>query len=217
MAAKSSSGPGKIRVVADLADIDPDRLMDRMMFDTGVASRAWRTPSDGNIDDRVKACQSLWEACLEKGLTILIAAPSLAELLRGRPPRVPPRVGLVEVVPFDSPSAEKLGKVFPIDATRKIAHESGDEDSAQARSHTVVKADAMILACALQWKASCIVSLDPATMGKLAARASLAFRRPQEFRVPILQEPEEEASGEAAAVARPIAKPRRVKPPPTPD
>src|SRR5665213_28471 len=59
-------------------------------------------------------CEALWNAMLENGRQILIAAPSLAEMIRqeGKDYSIPRRRG-VEVVAFDDRAAVELGRRFP--------------------------------------------------------------------------------------------------------
>lgn len=101
---------------------------------------------------------------LENGRQILIAAPSLAEMIRqeGKDPAIPRRRG-VEVVAFDDRAAVELGRRFP-ERVLLLEHQG----SRLPKSY--IKCDAMIVACAIRHRATHLVTLDGALTGLAKAR-----------------------------------------------
>jgi hypothetical protein len=79
-------------------EIDPTKLPQRALVDTGVVIRALGERPD---DLRSPTCEAFWNAMLENGREILIAAPSLAEVMRQEGKDSFPRRKGVEVVAFD--------------------------------------------------------------------------------------------------------------------
>lgn len=114
------------------------------------------------------------------GREILIAAPSLAEIIRGGSGRAVPHVRGVEVVAFDDTAARLLGTAFP--ATVLKNH----PDRATA-GLGVLKYDSMIVACAARHKAQCIVTLDK-RQATLAGTIGLKASRPEEFTVRVMKQ-----------------------------
>jgi predicted nucleic acid-binding protein len=131
--------------------IDVSRLPQRALFDTGVVIRAL---GERPNDPRSPLCEALWEAMVENGRDILIAAPSIAEMIRqdGKG-EIPHRRG-VEVVAFDARAAELLGRKFP---ERVLTLE---RTNTGLPKH-YIKYDAMIVACAVRHRATHFVGLSP--------------------------------------------------------
>ena len=163
-----------------MAEIDPSTLPQRALFDTGVVIRALGERPD---DARSPTCEALWNAMLENGRQILIAAPSLAEMIRqeGKDNSIPRRRG-VEVVAFDDRAAIELGRRFP---ERVLLME---RERSQLPKH-YIKYDAMIVACAIRHRATHLVSLDGALTG-FAQSAGIQIVEPIRFEKPQLRLPQ---------------------------
>jgi len=110
------------------------------LVDTGVLIRALRQ----NSDVYAKSCRAFWDSMIDAKNQILIAAPTLAEVLRGNPKTKIPSTRSIRVIPFDRKAAELLGHKLPVTVTKTAAKKSG-------LSHTYFKYDAMIVACAKRW------------------------------------------------------------------
>jgi predicted nucleic acid-binding protein len=124
-------------------------LPKRVLVDTGVLLR-WLKPK---FDSKASACAELVDALLHANRDVLIAAPTIAEILRfGGGSDVPHRRGLI-VVPFDDVAARVLGRSVPIDVLDQLKASTGV-------SKTMLKYDAMIVACAVRHRAEVVVSLD---------------------------------------------------------
>ena len=104
-------------------DIDVARLPQRALFDTTVVIRAL---GDRPADARSPACEALWEAMLQNGRQVLIAAPTIAEMARKEGARrsIPRRRG-VEVVAFDDLAAELLGRSMPNSILQAATQQAG--------------------------------------------------------------------------------------------
>jgi len=163
-----------------VAEIDPSTLPQRALFDTGVVIRALGERPD---DARSPMCEALWNAMLENGRQILIAAPSLAEMIRqeGKDYSIPRRRG-VEVVAFDDRAAVELGRRFP---ERVLLME---RERSQLPKH-YIKYDAMIVACAIRHRATHLVGLDGALTG-FARAAGIQIVEPIRFEKPQLRLPQ---------------------------
>jgi predicted nucleic acid-binding protein len=120
---------------------------------------------------------------IENGRQILIAAPSLAEMIRheGKDYSIPRRRG-VEVVAFDDRAAIELGRRFP---ERVLLME---RERSQLPKH-YIKYDAMIVACAIRHRATHLVSLDGALTG-FAQAAVIQIVEPIRFEKPQLRLPQ---------------------------
>jgi predicted nucleic acid-binding protein len=104
--------------------------------------------------------------------TVLIAAPTLAEVLRFGKGKSVPRVDGVEVVSFDAQAARILANDLDIDAIRSIRTEmEGPMD--------YYKYDALIVACAKRHGAHGFVGRD-GRQKKLAEKVGLLFLSPQD-------------------------------------
>jgi predicted nucleic acid-binding protein len=150
--------------------IDVNRLPQRALFDTGVVIRALRERPD---DPRSATCEALWEAMVENGREILIAAPSIAEMIRQEGKGAIPHRRGVEVVAFDARAAEFLGRKFP---ERVLTLERKATDLPK----DYIKYDAMIVACAVRHRATHLVSLD-APLTTFAKTAGLSAQAPEDF------------------------------------
>lgn len=151
-------------------DIDPKQLPDRILFDTGVFVRAFEQRNDPRTPD----CKKVWDEVQKQKKSILIAAPTLAEILRSQPAGTPlPRLPGVVVVPFDSDAAILLGGALSMTTLRAVGKEAGT-------TLTPLKYDSMILACAARHNAAAVATLDP-NMSRLAAALDLAAFDPVAF------------------------------------
>ena len=151
-------------------EVDQNTLPQRALLDTNIVILAL---GDRPTDPRAPACRAFWEMMIECGRDMLIAAPTLAEIVRYSGKPVPRRKG-VEVVAFDSMAAQLLGKHFP---QRFIETEA----NAAAAPKAHVKYDALIASCALRHKAGVLVSYD-ANLGRLVLAAGLGCKKPEDFR-----------------------------------
>lgn len=176
-----------------MPEIDPALLPSRALLDSSVLFGALGTRDSGPDAD---ACRKLLEAMIEHGKTVLIAAPSITELLRGESPVEPPRtVGIISVG-FDDQAARILAEDFP----QEVLIKTRDLTSTTLQ---YIKYDALIVACAKRHRAECLVTRDVA-MARLAAHAKMRCRAPHEF-----YSTQGTLPGVAAAKTR--AKPRLVK------
>jgi predicted nucleic acid-binding protein len=119
------------------------------------------------------ACARLFEAMDSANRTILIAAPTFAEFLRGAPKSSLPRRRNVVVVPFDQLAAELLAKDFPSTVLVTLNKKSG-------LPRHYIKYDAMIVACAARHRAGHFVSTDD-QQRELAKKIGLTVRTPSEY------------------------------------
>ena len=146
-----------------------DALPERCLVDTGVLIRALRQRSD----DEAPACVAFFDAMVSSsGRRMLVAAPTVAEMLRGNPQPLP-RTRSLLVVPFDSRAAELLGTEMPVDVLR--VHRAHDQ-----LPLSYLKYDAMIVACARRWEADCIVALDTDHV-TLARHVGMPVLHPRQF------------------------------------
>ncbi len=150
--------------------MDPKLLPDRCLMDTGVLIRALRQKQDPDTAD----CADFFEAMVHAQKTILVAAPTLAEVLRSKPETTVPPTRHVVVVPFDRRAAELLGEKMPWTDQQARAAEA-------SVSRSYIKFDAMIAACAKRWNASVIIALD-GDHRTMAAAVGLASRAPGSYR-----------------------------------
>lgn len=127
-------------------EIDPSKIPDRVAVDTSVLI-ATKKVTDSNHD----LCKSFWNAALQKGVTIIIPAVSLAEFSRSRPEHIPKLQG-VEVADFDLKAAE-VAQELPASALKSL----GDRQ--------VAKVDALIAATAKRHLATHLFTLDPQQAG----------------------------------------------------
>jgi predicted nucleic acid-binding protein len=160
-------------------EIDVAKLPQRALFDTGVVIRALGERPE---DPGSPACECLWKAMLENSRQILIAAPSLAEMMRqfGNEYAIPRRRG-VEVVAFDDRAAIELGRRFP---ERVLNAER--ERSNLPKGY--IKYDALIVATAIRHRATHLVTLDGA-ITNFPKLGGLQVCRPSDFEKPQMRLP----------------------------
>lgn len=149
--------------------IDPKKLPASMLIDTTVALRGFGACGD---DPRSPVCVALVDACIKHGTSLLIAAPTIAEIRRGGATRPVPRVSHVEVVAFDEKAANDLAKL-PIEFLKEFSAKEG-------LPLTYVKYDALIIACAVRYEAGCFVCLDE-KQHRLAKNAGVRALMPESF------------------------------------
>ena len=158
------------------------QLPGRVLIDTGVLIR-WLDPAK---DSKAPPCLQLVDALLQHRSEVLIAAPSLAEVLRAGG-SAPPRRRGITVVPFDDAAATALGKKLPLSKWEAIKVLSGT-------SNTRLKYDTMIVACAIRHNADVIATLDDklaqvATAGGMRSAEPLKLLQPQTVIVSVLAPP----------------------------
>lgn len=106
---------------------------------------------------------------------VLIAAPSLAEILRNPSNKPLPRVLYVEVVAFDGDAAKALGDKMPFAQMQSLAAGSG-------LTKNYFKYDALIVACAIRHRAEVLITTD-ANQTSLATLAKLKTASPSQYLV----------------------------------
>jgi predicted nucleic acid-binding protein len=153
-----------------MPEIDPGLLPSRALLDSSVLFGALGSRDSG---DDGEACRKLLEAMMEHGKTVLIAAPSITELLRGESPVEPPKTMGIIVVGFDDQAARILAEDFPQEVLVKARDATGT-------TLQYIKYDAMIVACAKRHRADCLVTRD-GPMERLAKHAKLPCFRPDHF------------------------------------
>src|SRR5258705_8150032 len=102
--------------------MDPRKLPSRALIDTGVLTRAL---DDLLPDAKASVCKEFYNAMLSQGHEILIAAPTIAEIIRKDGNRTVPRTRQIEVVAFDDVAAEILGRRLPMDVLKEIRDRRG--------------------------------------------------------------------------------------------
>jgi predicted nucleic acid-binding protein len=154
----------------------------RPLIDSNVLIAAWKERcTEPERDD----CIAFLEGVENNDGVILIAAPTIAELLKGTPPLELPRRKSIEPVPFDRRAARLLGKEFPASTLLTLRERSG-----KPASH-YFKYDALIVACAKSAGADCIITLNGKDLEGLARHVGLqcrppgAYRRPQQSKLPL--------------------------------
>jgi predicted nucleic acid-binding protein len=103
-------------------------------------------------DAETPACKEFYQAMLSHGRELLIAAPTIAEVMRQDGKRNIPRVLGIEVVSFDDQAAQILGRMFPASVLKSLKH--------GGTTLTHLKYDALIMACAVRHQADCVVAID---------------------------------------------------------
>jgi predicted nucleic acid-binding protein len=151
-------------------EVDPGRLPDSALLDTTVMIRAL---GDRPNDPRAPLCASLFAKMVQIGKRVLVAAPTVAEMMRSSQQTMPPRSRYVEIVPFDLSAAMMLADKLPLSVLKTLKEQG-------LGPLTYLKYDALIVACAIRHKADCLVTLDK-TMGKLAEQAELPCKTPSDF------------------------------------
>lgn len=153
------------------AEIDPDKLPTRALLDSSVLIPAL---GDRPKEPEAPACRALLRALIEHGKEVVIAAPSLAEFMRGKDRDRPPLLRNVLVLPFDSKAALRLGQDFPHDVLKTHV------DKNAGTSIDYYRYDAMIVAVGLRWNAKMLVSLDRRQV-ELARSVGMRVAGPGEF------------------------------------
>ena len=130
--------------------IDPTKLPGVALVDTGVLIRALGQRPD---DNRAPMCVAFWNEMLRQGNLLLIAAPTVTEVMRNidYPPLPVPSLPNVIVVAFDHGVAIELAKKFPEQVLRA--------QNSQNLPIDYMRYDALILACALKYDAV-LVTMD---------------------------------------------------------
>jgi hypothetical protein len=159
------------------ATIDPNLLPQSALLDSSVL-----VPALGGkvrpTDDA--ASGPLFNAMVQARRSVLIAAPSVAEILRKSPPSAIPRTKGVIVVPFDRPAAELLGTKFPIDILKRVRDEFTSSRAKPGPWLDYIKFDSMIVSCAVRHGAAVLVTTDIGQQ-KLAAKVGLLTREPRDY------------------------------------
>lgn len=136
--------------------------------DTGVLIRFLGDRDDAHSEQ----CKDFCEAMLQQRNPLLVPAPCLAEVARGRGARVPLIRG-IEVIPFDAPCAHTLG----VHLAQASLIQPPTSDGLPG---AYWKFDTLLLACAIRWESRVLVSLDE-RLRRLAIRVGFDAREPKEF------------------------------------
>lgn len=152
--------------------VDTKKLPARALVDTGLVMRAM---GDLPADADTPICREFWNAMLAGERELLIAAPTVAEIMRKDGKRDVPRTLSIEVVAFDDVAAAIVGKRFPVDVLKHL--------NIGSSSLTHLKYDALIVGCAIRHRAECIVALD-GDIHKLAAAVELPAFYPGHYQLP---------------------------------
>ncbi len=147
----------------------------RPLVDSSVLIAAW---TERRAEPSREDCIAFLAGVENNEGSILVATPTIAELLKGTPPLELPRRRSVIPVPFDARAARILGQTMPNEVLKRLRPE-GDVPPL-----SYFKYDAMIAACAKAFAAECIVSLDEEHMPALAQHVGLPFRHPRMYRQP---------------------------------
>lgn len=130
--------------------IDKQLLPLRVMLDSSALVAGLDVSSK---DPSAKVCRAILDTCLSSSRVLLLAAPALAEMLRGPTAAALPRIGRLAVVAFDDQCAEILARRAPKDAIKSWR-------AGGARPAAGIKFDAMIAACAARHCAQVFISAD---------------------------------------------------------
>ncbi len=145
----------------------------RPLVDSSVLIAAWtKKRAEPARDD----CIAFLEGVEAEDGEILIAAPTITELLKGTPPLELPRRKSVVPVPFDARAARNLAKLFPPTVLQAIRDENG-----HLLAH-YIKYDAMIVACAKTFGADCIITLNGKCFDPLARHIGLQCHHPRAYK-----------------------------------
>jgi predicted nucleic acid-binding protein len=138
-----------------VTEFDDDLLPPRSaLLDTGVFMRA----IGERVDARSALCADLLRRLIERKVRVLVAAPTIAEIIRGNASALPHTTAGIEVVDFDGKAAVLCGELYPAADVAGTADETA----------TKLKFDAMIVACAKRHNAGHLISLDD----KMVTRAN---------------------------------------------
>lgn len=146
----------------------------RPLVDSSVLIAAW---TERRVEPAREDCIAFLDGVEASDGVILVAAPTIAELLKGQQALDLPRRRSIVPVPFDRRAAQILGKEFPAHVLQTLRDEAGRPSGAH------FKYDALIVACAKSANADCIISLDE-HLPRLAQHLGLRCRTPSEYRVP---------------------------------
>ena len=119
-------------------------------------------------------CKDLLDALVDEAKRVTITAPTLAEILRGDQFGPVPSVADFEVLAFDEPAAEILGRKLPFSFIRQVVAQTG-------LPQDYVKYDALIVATASRHKIDCVISLDEKRFKKYADQLGLRVAAPADF------------------------------------
>lgn len=117
-------------------------------------------------------CTECLKLLIRNRYRILVAAPTLAEIMRFGGGSLPPRTEGIEVVAFDQEAAKLLGKCLEINQIRQMRDELGGPLD-------YYKYDAIIAACAKRHRAVWFVGRDKGQR-KMAEKFDLTFLPPEE-------------------------------------
>jgi predicted nucleic acid-binding protein len=154
---------------------DVKRLPQRALCDTGFWIRALGDrPDDVRSPDAI----AFFKEMVANGREMLLATPTLAELIRGNPNISIPNTPSVIVVGFDRMAAHVLGTRFNAKVIKAQRLKTGYEKA-------YIQFDAMIVACAIRHNADCIVSFD-GEFGVDIDTLEIPIRKVRDFRLPLL-------------------------------
>jgi hypothetical protein len=160
---------------AGIPPINEQMIPERVLVDTGVMIRALESSHWTPDNQRGLDCREFWEAALSRrSRRLLVAAPSVTELLLKPPGTDLPRHRQVEPVSFDFVAAQVLARYVP-QAVIQSKKGSFTKDA--------IRYDALIVACAKRHNASAVVSLDNLLMRDLCEQFQIAFLTPADLRV----------------------------------
>lgn len=143
-----------------------------LLFDTTVLLRALGDRPD---ESDSPACRRLWEFCRDSGRRILVAAPSVTEILRFPTAAKLPVEKSVVVVPVDYRTAEIAAEICGVEEVR----------AAPDATRRCLKFDSLIVAAAIRNRAECVITLDDGMLHRYKPdKHPMSFRRPREFEHP---------------------------------
>lgn len=153
--------------------IDAKNLPGRILVDSNILISALgerrREPDTDICRDLVKA--------IVTSRKLLIAAPSVAELIRGQGgggSDALARMRNVEVLAFDHDAARRLGRDFPAHVLQAVKNDI-------CGPFQYIKYDALIVACAARHNADMIVTGETTGIRNLATRIGIPCARPVDF------------------------------------
>jgi predicted nucleic acid-binding protein len=190
-------------VAASRFRIDPSLLPQVALFDTGVVIRA---QGDRPNEPESQTCVELWKTMLDTGREILIAAPTIAEILRFGGGQSVPRTRGIRVVSFDEPAARVLAQRFPANVIKTAA-----QNANVVGAH--IKYDALILACGIRHQAEILVTCEREVFPRLARSVGFPAEHPSHFHaaqamlpIPGLDAPQPAPAQSAPAPAAPTTR-----------
>lgn len=150
--------------------IDPDLLPKRALLDSSVFFGGLSSRAKGPLAEE---CREFLRVMLEHRRTVLVATPTITELLRGQDVIEPPRTRGVVIVSFDEPAARLLGEKFPASTLVRLRDQLG-------APLQYIKYDALIVACALRHRADSVITMD-AGIKALASHVGIKAQSPCDF------------------------------------